>query len=135
GALFGMTRDTGIKEIVTAGLMSVCYQTRDLVDAIAADGASLQTLRVDGGMVRNNYMLQKLSDLLNVEVHRPVITETTALGAAYMAGLQQGLFTSLSEIAEKWQLEQAFSPQKDDEWRTKQYAGWLNAVARTRSDL
>ena len=132
GALFGMTRDTGIKEIVTTGLMSVCYQTRDLTDAIAADGASLQTLRVDGGMVRNNYVLQKLADLLNVEVHRPVITETTALGAAYMAGLQQGLFNSLDEIADKWQLDQAFSPAKDDDWRQQQYAGWCDAVERTR---
>lgn len=136
GALFGMTRDTGRKEIVTAGLMSVCYQTKDLVEAIAADGAApLQTLRVDGGMVANNNMLQKLSDLLNVEVHRPKITETTALGAAYMAGLQQGLFTSLPEIAEKWQLDRAFTPAKDDQWRTTQYAGWTDAVARTRSNL
>ncbi len=132
GALFGMTRDTGIKEIVTAGLMSVCYQTQDLIDAIAADGASLQTLRVDGGMVRNNYVLQKLADLLNVEVHRPVITETTALGAAYMAGLQYGLFQSLDEIADKWQLDQAFSPAKDAAWRNQQYGGWLDAVERTR---
>ncbi len=133
GALFGMTRDTGIKEVVTAGLMSVCYQTRDLVDAIGADGASLQTLRVDGGMVANNYVLQKLADVLNVEVHRPVITETTALGAAYMAGLQQGLFNSLPEIAEKWQLDRAFSPAKDDAWRKTQYEGWQRAVSRTRS--
>ncbi|MCG8412719.1 MAG: glycerol kinase GlpK [Pseudomonadales bacterium] len=132
GAMFGMTRDTGVKEIVTAGLMSVCYQTKDLVEAIAADGASLQTLRVDGGMVRNNYVLQKLSDLLNVDVHRPVITETTALGAAYMAGLQQGIFSSLDEIADKWQLDRAFSPEKDDSWRTTQYDGWLDAVSRTR---
>ncbi len=133
GAIFGMTRDTGIKEVVAAGLMSVCYQTRDLVDAIGADGASLQTLRVDGGMVANNYVLQKLADILNVEVHRPVITETTALGAAYMAGLQQGLFQSLPEIADKWQLDRAFAPQKDEDWRTAQYQGWQDAVRRTRS--
>lgn len=132
GALFGMTRDTGIKEVVTAGLMSVCYQTRDLTDAIAADGASLQTLRVDGGMVKNNYVLQKLSDVLNVEVHRPMIIETTALGAAYMAGLQHGIFSSLDEIAEKWQLDQAFTPIKDDSWRNQQYSGWQDAVERTR---
>lgn len=134
GALFGMTRDTGIKEIVTAGLMSVCYQTRDLTDAISADGASLQTLRVDGGMVVNNYALQKLADVLNVEVHRPVITETTALGAAYMAGLQRGLFESLPQIAEKWQLDRAFAPEKDENWRSSQYQGWLDAVRRTRSN-
>jgi glycerol kinase len=133
GALLGMTRDTGIKEIVTAGLMSVCYQTRDLVEAIAADGAVLSTLRVDGGMVKNNYVLQKLADVLDAEVHRPEIIETTALGAAYMAGLQLGLFSSLEEISEKWQLQQAFKPAKDASWREQQYQGWQNAVARTRS--
>ena len=93
GALLGMTRDTGINEVVTAGLMSVCYQTKDLVEAIAADGAQLSTLRVDGGMVKNNYVLQKLADVLDAEVHRPAITETTALGAAYMAGLTRASST------------------------------------------
>ncbi|MDA1372415.1 MAG: glycerol kinase GlpK [Proteobacteria bacterium] len=132
GAIFGMTRDTGVREIVTAALMSVCYQTRDLVGAIERDGASLKILRVDGGMARNDYVLQKLADLLNCEVHRPRITETTALGAAYVAGLQAGLFASLEEIAGKWQLEQAFSPAKDEQWRERQYAGWLDAVSRTR---
>jgi glycerol kinase len=132
GAIFGMTRDTGVKEIVTAALLSVCYQTRDLVDAIAADGASLQTLRVDGGMVNNEYMCQKLADILNVDVHRPVITETTALGAAYMAGLQQGLFNSLDEIAHKWQLDKEYKPSQSEAWRAKCYSGWQDAVARTR---
>jgi len=129
-----MTRDTGIKEIVTAALMSVCYQTRDLVDAIAADGASLQQLRVDGGMARNDYMLQKLADLLNCEVHRPVITETTALGVAYVAGLQKGLFEGLDQIGSKWQLQHAFSPEKNQRWRQQQYAGWLDAINRTRTN-
>lgn len=132
GAIFGMTRDTGVKEIVTAALLSVCYQTRDLVDAIAADGAKLQTLRVDGGMVNNDYMCQKLADILNVDVHRPVITETTALGAAYMAGLQQGLFSSLDEIARKWQLDKEYRPSQSEAWREKRYSGWRDAVARTR---
>lgn len=129
----GMTRDTGIKEVVTAGLMSVCYQTKDLVEAIAADGAQLSTLRVDGGMVKNNYVLQKLADVLDAEVHRPAITETTALGAAYMAGLHQGVFDSLDAIAAKWQLERAFTPQSNADWRSRQYAGWQDAVARIRS--
>lgn len=132
GAIFGMTRDTGVKEIVTAALLSVCYQTRDLVDAIAADGSSLQTLRVDGGMVSNDYMCQKLADILNVAVHRPVITETTALGAAYMAGLQQGLFSSLDEIARKWQLDKEYKPSQSEAWREQRYRGWQDAVARTR---
>ena len=79
GAIYGMTRDTGINEIVTAGLMSVCYQTKDLVDAIAADGASLNTLKVDGGMANNNYVTQMLADLLDCEVQRPIITELSLI--------------------------------------------------------
>ena len=133
GAVYGMTRDTGIRELVTAGLMSVCYQTRDLVEAIAADGANLATLRVDGGMSRNDYVLQKLADLLACEVHRPVITETTALGAAYVAGLQAGVFESLDQITAKWQLDRAFAPGKDESWRQTRYQGWLDAVSRTRT--
>ena len=84
-------------------------------------------------MVKNNYVLQRLSDVLNDEVHRPAITETTALGAAYMAGLQQGVFDSLDAIAAKWRLERAFTPRSDKDWRSRQYAGWQDAVARIRS--
>ena len=131
-AIFGMTRDTGIKELVTAALLSVCYQTKDLVEAMAADGTKLARLRVDGGMVQNNYLLQKLADILNCEVHRPIITETTALGAAYVAGLQIGIFDSLDSLAAKWQLDQSFDPIKDDTWRDRQYRGWLDAIKRTR---
>lgn len=133
GSIFGMTRDTGIKEIVTAGLMSVCYQTKDLVEAIAADGASLSSLKVDGGMANNNFVTQKLADLLDCEVQRPTITETTALGAAYIAGLQAGVFSSLEEISQKWQLDQAFEPAKDQSWRDTQYSGWNAAVKKTRT--
>ena len=133
GSIFGMTRDTGIKEIVTAGLMSVCYQTKDLVEAIAADGASLSSLKVDGGMANNNFVTQKLADLLDCEVQRPTITETTALGAAYIAGLQAGVFSSLEEISQKWQLDQAFEPAKDQSWRDTQYSGWNAAVTKTRT--
>ncbi len=133
GAIYGMTRDTGVAEVVTAGLLSVCYQTKDLVEAIAGDGATLSTLRVDGGMVANNYVLQKLADLLACEVHRPMVTETTALGAAYVAGLQAGVFGSLESIAQHWQLERAFSPTRDDAWRQARYQGWCDAVARTRT--
>ena len=129
GALLGMTRDTGVKEVVAAGLMSVVYQTKDLVDAIAADGAEISTLRVDGGMVTNNYLLQKIADILDTKVNRPAFTETTALGAAYMAGLQKGVFDSLDAIAAKWRLSRAFEPQRDENWRIRQYAGWQNAVA------
>ncbi|WP_275431762.1 FGGY-family carbohydrate kinase, partial [Stenotrophomonas maltophilia] len=85
GAIFGLTRDTGIKEIVTAGLQSVCYQTRDLLEAMRQDGTPPSALRVDGGMVVNNWVMQFLTDILGVTVERPEVTETTALGVAYMA--------------------------------------------------
>ena len=132
GALYGLTRDTGIKEIVTAALLSVCYQTKDLLAAIEADGASLESLRVDGGMANNDYVMQKLADILNCQTHRPRVTETTALGAAYVAGLQAGVFDSLQSISQKWKLDQSFKPEKDASWRDRQYRGWLDAIERTR---
>jgi glycerol kinase len=132
GALFGLTRDSGVKEIVTAALLSVCYQSKDLLIAIEADGCQIESLRVDGGMANNDYVLQKLADLLKRKVYRPALTETTALGAAYMAGLQAGIFSSVQAISQKWQLDRSFESSKDDAWREKQYNGWLDAVARTR---
>lgn len=133
GALFGLTRDTGLKEVVTAALLSVCYQSKDLLHAIEADGGSISSLRVDGGMANNDYAMQNLSDLLDVVVLRPSHTEATALGAAYVAGLQAGMFKSLDEITEKWKVEQRFTPGQSDAWRERRYAGWLDAVSRTRS--
>ena len=131
GALTGLTRDTGIAEVVTAGLEAVCYQSRDLLDAMAADcGTRPTTLRVDGGMVVNNWLSQTLSDVLGVCVDRPVVTETTALGAAYLAGLGVGLYTSLDAVAEQWRCEREFSPQLDEPERQKRYQGWRDAVAR-----
>ena len=132
-ALYGMTRDTGIPEIVTAGLMSITYQTKDLINAISADGAKLSQLRVDGGLSANNFVIERLADLLNCEIHRPKITETTALGAAYLAGLQSGVFSSLTEIKQKWQKDMTFEPSKDAKWREAQYTGWKTAVRRTIS--
>ncbi len=132
-AIFGMTRDTGINEIVTAALLSVCYQTRDLQEAIAADGVPLTTLRVDGGMVTNDYLLQCLADILGCQVDRPEIIETSALGAAYLAGLQHGIYASLENIASQWRLQKSFLPQKDSAWRAQRYAGWQDAVQRTLS--
>ena len=133
GAIYGLTRDTGVKEIVTAALLSVCYQSLDLLQAIKKDGASFTTIRVDGGMVANNFMLQGLADLLNCRVDRPEVIETTALGAAYLAGLQAGIFDSLEEVAERWSLERSFNPVKGNSWRAERYAGWLDAIGRTRS--
>ncbi len=135
GALYGLTRDSGVKEVVTAALLSVCYQSKDLVVAIEADGGTVASLRVDGGMANNDYVMQKLSDLLNLEVLRPELTETTALGAAYIAGLQAGIFKSLEEISAKWKLNQRFEPGKNDAWREKNYDGWLDAVSRTRTNF
>lgn len=133
GALFGLTRDTGIAEIVTAGLQSVCYQTRDLLAAMQKDGAELKHLRVDGGMVVNDWVVQFLADVLGLPVDRPEIVETTALGAAYLAGLRAGVFESLSSIAEMWRLDQRFEPTLSSEQADALYSGWTNAVNRVIS--
>ncbi|WP_150912638.1 glycerol kinase GlpK [Marinobacter halotolerans] len=130
GAIMGLTRDTGIAEIVTAGLQSVCYQTKDLVRAIQNDGTSLKSLRVDGGMVVNDWLMQFLADILNVPVERPQVTETTALGAAYLAGLQTGIYENLEQIAGLWEREHYFEPAMKPVLRESLYAGWLDAVER-----
>ena len=135
GAIFGLTRDTGIKELVSAALLSVCYQTRDLQKAMQADGVRPDTLRVDGGMARNDFVLQNLADLLGCRVDRPQVTETTALGVAWLAGLQMGMHESLESIAGQWQLDRSFTPQKDKLWRDERYALWQDAVRRTRSRI
>ena len=132
GAIHGLTRDTGIADIVTAGLQSVCYQTKDLVRAMQNDGASYKALRVDGGMVVNNWLVQFLADILNVTVDRPKITETTALGAAYLAGLKAGLYKDLDEISALWACEQRFEPNMQPDKRERLYSGWLDAVERVR---
>jgi glycerol kinase len=108
GAIVGLTRDSGIEDIVTATLQSVSYQTRDLLSAMASDGVKPGVIRVDGGMVANNWVCQCLADILQVSVDRPVVTETTALGAAYLAGLQVGIFKSLDELSDQWQREKRF---------------------------
>ncbi len=133
GAIFGLTRDTGIAEIVTAGLQSVCFQTRDLLDAMTTDGGqSTSALRVDGGMVVNNWVVQSLANILGVTVDRPQITETTALGVAYLAGLQTGLYSDLDEIAELWRCERTFEAAMPEAKRQGLYQGWLDAVRRVR---
>ncbi|MDP7576295.1 MAG: glycerol kinase GlpK, partial [Pseudomonadales bacterium] len=109
GAIIGLTRDSGVNEIVTATLQSVCYQTRDLLQAMTDDGIEISVLRVDGGMVTNNWVTQYLADVLKIPVDRPRITETTALGACYLAGLQIGIFSSLDDLQNKWQLDTQFT--------------------------
>jgi glycerol kinase len=134
GAIFGLTRDTGIAEIVRSALEAVCYQTRDLMTAMAADGGTaLTTLRVDGGMVANDWVMQFLADILDLPVERPVVTETTALGAAYLAGLQAGLFASTADIAKRWQRDRLFEPRMSADQRDSLYAGWQAAVGRVRT--
>ncbi len=133
GALFGLTRDTGIAEIVTAGLQAVCYQTRDLLSAMERDGAEVSALYVDGGMVVNDWVTQFLADVLNVNVERPAIVETTALGAAYLAGLRVGMFASLEEIRKLWALDNRFVPALDRHTADQLYSGWLEAVERVKS--
>lgn len=134
GAIFGLTRDTGIQEIVTAGLESVCYQTCDLLLAMQEDSSSpLTTLRVDGGMAINNWLMQFLSDILNITVERPITNETTALGVAWLVALQAKLYQSLDEIASQWSLQRCFTPTIPDEKRQQLYQGWLKAVERVCS--
>lgn len=128
GAIFGLVRDTGIKEIVTAGLQSVCYQTRDLLEAMSQDGAKPTSLRVDGGMVVNDWLIQFLADTLGVDIERPRVTETSALGVAYLAGLQAGVFESLEQVADLWHHEAKFQPKMSKDDRDRLYSGWLEAV-------
>ena len=134
GAIFGLTRDTGIKEIVTAGLQSVCFQTKDLQKAMERDGVRPTTLRVDGGMVANSWVLQFLANILGCTVDRPRIIETTALGAAYLAGLQAGVFESLDALQDLWQCDRRFEPEMTKAERDGFYDGWKNAVRRVQSD-
>lgn len=132
GAILGLTRDTGIAHITRAALEAVCYQTRDLLDAMNADGANIKLLRVDGGMVANNWMVQRLADTLDCVCERPLITETTALGAAYLAGLQVGVFSSIEEISSLWSREASFEPGMSELDRERRYLGWRRAVERVR---
>ena len=131
GAILGLTRGSGRGEIARATLESVAYQTRDLLEAMLADsGAGLTELRVDGGMVANNLLMQFQADILGVPVVRPVVTETTALGAAYLAGLAVGYWQSQDEIARNWSVDRIFSPAIDQAHRDRLYHGWRHAVER-----
>ncbi|HSH99779.1 MAG TPA: glycerol kinase GlpK, partial [Reyranella sp.] len=133
GALLGLTRDTGPAEIAAATLDAVCYQTRDLVEAMRGDGARIDELRVDGGMVVNDPLMQRLADTVGAPVERPKVVETTALGAAFLAGLQAGLWPSLDALSATWALDRAFQPAEDAPSRDRRYAGWQDAVRRVRS--
>lgn len=133
GAVFGLTRDTGIAHIVRAALESVGYQTRDLMRAMEQDAVAPTELRVDGGMVVNDWLSQCLADVLQIPTVRPQTVETTALGAAFVAGLQAGVYGSLDDISKLWKAERRFEPQMDKARADALYAGWQDAVKRVRT--
>ncbi len=130
GAIFGLTRDTGIPEITKAVLESVAYQTKDLLEAMKKDNASFNTIKIDGGMVANDWFAQELSNTLEVKVLRPSVIETTSLGAAYLAGLHSGLFNTLSSVKENWSIEKEFKPLKN----SNGYLEWKEAVNKVLTD-
>jgi len=131
GVLSGLTRDTGPKEIVRSIIESVAYQTYDLFEAMKHDGLRPKLVKVDGGMVMNNWFSQFLSDVVNVGVLRPKVQETTALGAAFMAGLQIGVYKSLKDIAKVWALDKKFNPKMKHKQRKSLLAGWSKSIKRT----
>jgi len=133
GAILGLTRGSGRAEIVTATLQAVAFQTRDLVDAMAQDGIRPSTIRVDGGMVANDWFLQFLADVLGVPVERPANVESTVLGAAYLAGLRAGLIGSTADIPALWRRDRLFEPAMADDRRQALLDGWDGAVARVGS--
>jgi glycerol kinase len=132
GALFGLTRATTNKELARAALEAVCYQTHDLLEAMKKDwGATGQTiLRVDGGMTASDWTMQFLADILGAPVDRPVVLETTALGAAYLAGLQAGLLPKPEIFAKSWKRQKRFMPTMKNEIRANKLAGWREAMRK-----
>ncbi len=137
GAMFGLTRGTGPAEFARAALEAVCYQTGDLLDAMHKDWKNANgdtVLRVDGGMVASDWTMQRLSDLIDAPVDRPVILETTALGAAWLAGSRAGVWPGMKEFSEAWSRDRRFEPQMEEEVRERKLKGWKNAVRRTLSN-
>ena len=133
GAIFGITRDTGPAEFVRATLESICYQTLDLLEAKRRDGVQATKLRVDGGMVANDWFCGFLADVLNITVERPEFTETTALGAAFLAGLQVGIFDSLDDIKDVWKVDQSFEPTLAEAERKRLVEGWHECVKKVKT--
>lgn len=132
GAIFGLTRSATKCHIIRATLESMAFQTKDVLDAMQADcGITLQALKVDGGAVANNVMMQFQSDILNVPVDRPRVTETTALGAAYLAGLGVGMWADREALIANWQLDRRFEPRMEEDRRRSLYRGWKKAVERS----
>jgi glycerol kinase len=134
GTIVGLTRGANRAHLVRAALESMCYQTRDVLDAMQSDsGVKLQALKVDGGAAANNFLMQFQSDILNVAVQRPTVAETTALGAAYLAGLAVGFWSSLDELRQKWAIDRSFTPAMAEDTRAKYYKDWKRAVERAKA--
>ncbi|EEK80233.1 glycerol kinase [Bacillus cereus] len=134
GAMFGVTRGTTKEHFIRATLESLAYQTKDVLCAMEADsGIELNTLRVDGGAVKNNFLMKFQSDILDVPVERPVINETTALGAAYLAGLAVGYWKNQDEIKSQWHMDKRFEPTMEAETSEELYAGWKKAIEATKA--
>ncbi len=137
GTIVGLTQGTDRRHLARAALEGICYQSRDLLDAMTADaintgGVRLQTLRADGGAAANDLLMQFQADIMGVPVQRPAVTETTALGAAYLAGLAVGYWSGLDEVARQWRVDAEFTPAMPAEQRDSLYAGWQRAVDRAR---
>lgn len=134
GAIFGLTRDTGPEELVRAALEAVAYQTHDLLEAVAKDAAfPLGTIRVDGGMTGNGWFVQFLSDVLDTTIDRPEVVETTAFGAAFLAGLGAGIYDGLGDVSSVWRLDRRFEPAMRAEERKARLSGWQRAVSKVLS--
>ena len=132
GSIFGLTRDSSVSDITAATLESIAFQTKDLIGAMRNDGARFSELRVDGGMVINNWFSQKLSDVLNFNVLRPEVIETTALGASYLASISAGLSPDIEDLKSNWRCERKFSPLNESQDLENKYLKWLSAVERTK---
>ncbi len=133
GTIVGLTRGTGLPQIARATLASVAYQSRDVLEAMRSDsGLEIADIRVDGGMVVNDVLMQFQADITNTRVQRPVVSETTALGAAYLAGLAVGFWQSQDEIEQKWAMDKEFVPEMEEGEREKLYSGWKRAVERSK---
>ncbi|MGD8625347.1 MAG: FGGY-family carbohydrate kinase, partial [Anaerolineae bacterium] len=134
GTIVGLTRGSDRRHLARAALESLCYQSRDVLEAMAADsGIGLQALRADGGAAANDLLMQFQADILGVPVQRPAVVETTALGAAYLAGLAVGYWSSAEEVAAQWQVDAEFSPAMGEGRREALYGGWQRAVARAKA--
>ena len=131
GIITGLTRNTDWKNLVRAVIESVAYQSYDLFESMRKDGSKPKIIKIDGGMVANNWFAQFLSNILNIKVLRPVIQETTALGVAFLAGYQLGEFKSLNEIKNKWKKDATFKPKMNKKMRNNLLQGWQQAIKKT----